>query len=208
MNKHIGLLLSLSFWILIAGCDDTKQGSNTQAKQLDNIARLYHSGKIDACLEEAELFVSSYPNNDAGWHLLSSAYLSKGKDSLVEVCARKALSLNPKNHIALLNVGILLDKQKKYEEAKIYYLKSIGSNPNLPQTYSNYVGNRLIVGDYQVAVIYGEKVVKMVNNIKDKGILCLSYHKAGMLAKRDSLYTELEKLGYQNVDDLKEIFNN
>ncbi|MDG1849275.1 MAG: tetratricopeptide repeat protein [Flavobacteriales bacterium] len=119
----------------------------------------------------------------------------------------KALFLNLNNNVALATKGILLDKQKKYEEAKKYYLKSIESDPNVAQTYSNYASNRLQVGDYNGAVQYGEKAVKLANNIKDKGVLCLSYHKIGMIKKRDSLYTELEKLRYRNLDDLKEIFN-
>lgn len=199
----------VSFTFLLAfGCINSpqKDKSNVEYAQLDTLATLYHRGKLKDLISKAKQFTNTYPLNDKGWHLLSSAYLSVGEDSLSELCAQKALAINPNNHVALTNMGILFDKKKKYKKAEEYYLRAIKSNPNIAQIYSNYAANRLYSGDYDLAVKYGEKAVEMAGNIKDKAILCLSYHKAGMFAKRDSLYTELKRLGYENIDKINEIF--
>lgn len=208
MRIHNQLIIFIIF-INIIGCENRSKNKedNLEQAQLDSIIALYHKGNFDECISRAKLFTVTYPSNDKGWHSLSSAYLDLGEDSLSELSAKKALSINPNNVVALTNMGILLDKKKRYSEAKEYYLKAIKLNPNIAQIYSNYASNRLYSNDYIEAIKYGEIAVKMADNIKDKGILCLSYHKAGMINKRDSIYKELEELNYKHLDDLYEIFN-
>ena len=68
--------------------------------------------------------------------------------------------------------------------------------------------NRVSVKDYPRAKQLGEKAVMLGNNIADKGILCLVYHKLGLLSKRDELIKELAYLQYTHLEKLKSIFKN
>ena len=191
-------------------CSNDKTGINTtqEKDQLDSLIIYYQKGNMSTCIEKGNSFVIKHSDNDIGWQVLGGAYLIQVQDSLAEICTKKAILLNPNNSAALTNYAILLDKREKHNEAEIYYKKAIKVSPAMAQAYSNYVGNRLITGDYKTAVICGEKAVALADNLKDKGVLCVAYHKAGMHVKRDSLYRELEKLNYTHLGDLKEIFNN
>lgn len=209
MNKKVAVLLFI-YLSLLCSCSDNEpkqhESINSQHKQLNILSKLYHNKKIDSCIKEAKEFTNKYPDNDTGWQLLSSAYLTKKKYSKSKLFAIKSLSINPKNHIALVNMGILLDKKKHYSKAKKYYDSSIKVQP-IPQAYSNYAGNRLYSGEYDISIKYAKKAIKMANKISDKGVLCLAYHKAGQKEKRDSLYNELKRLKYEHLSDLKQIFN-
>jgi tetratricopeptide (TPR) repeat protein len=203
------LFFYLAIFVLV-GCESkisSDEGviDREESLELAVMADLYHINEFDSCIKVGELFVENYPNNDMGWQLLSSAFLGKGEDSLSKYCVLKTLELNPKNHIGLLNYGILLDKIGKHVEASEFYEESLEINDSLYQTYSNYAGNRLLVGDYRAAVALGEKAVEIGDNIKDKGILCLSYHKIGDMKNRDVLFDELKKMNYENLESLREV---
>lgn len=138
-----------------------------------------------------------------GFHLLSSSYLGQSKDSLAAFFAGKALEVNPNNYIALTNMGILYDRKSEYEKATVFYEKSLKINDTLFQTYSNYLVNRIKVGDFTNAVKMGEKALEFGNHIWDKAHLCLSYHKVGDIEKRDSLLNTLKRLKFEKLTNLE-----
>ena len=209
LKKTIRILsINSCFLALIIGCGVDKQTKrNEEMLGLDSISQLYHSGQIDACIKQAGSFTSKYPNNDAGWHVLGSAHLLRNEDSLAYTFSRRSLNINSKNHIALLCLGILFDKEGETERAKQHYQESLESNPNIAQTYSHYASNRLFGEDYLEAIRLGSIAIEMADNINDKAILCASYHKAGLFIERDSLYHILKQLEYVGIEDLRELFN-
>lgn len=195
-------------WMLLFlfGCINSPENTKEDKEMLmlDSIATLYHNGDFEKSIELGKRFTVEYPSNDKGFHLLSSSYLAKDKDSLAEIYADKSLVINPDNHIALTNKGILLDRNAKYDEAAIYYERSLRANILLAQTYSNYMLNRIRVADYVYAVDLGERALKYENNIWDKANLCYAYHKIGIIPKRDSLLKELKDLGFEKLESLEE----
>lgn len=194
--------------IFIVGCNNYSEKTkyNKEIMTLDSIAVLYHSGDFDNSIKLSESFTINYPNNDKGWHLLSSANLGKNKDSLAQIYANKALEINRNNFVALTNLGIILDKQEKYNEAIIFYERSLKINDSFPQTYSNYMLNRLKVKDYDCALVMGENALRFGNHIWDKANLCFIYHKVGNISKRDSLLKELKKLKFEKMLSLENEF--
>ncbi|HRP90827.1 MAG TPA: hypothetical protein PKX92_12415 [Edaphocola sp.] len=170
---------------------------------LDSIATLYNDGDFENSTKLAKKFTIEYPNNDKGFHLLSSSYLGQSKDSLAAFFAGKALEVNPNNYIALTNMGILYDRKSEYEKATVFYEKSLKINDTLFQTYSNYLVNRIKVGDFTNAVKMGEKALEFGNHIWDKAHLCLSYHKVGDIEKRDSLLNTLKRLKFEKLTNLE-----
>lgn len=194
-------------WMLLFlfGCVNNPESTKEDEEilMLDSIATLYHNRDFEKSIELGKRFTVEYPNNDKGFHLLSSSYLAKSKDSLAEIYADKALLINPDNHIALTNKGILLDRKSEYNKAAVFYEKSLKINDTLSQTYSNYLVNRMKVGDYTNAVRMGEKSLKFGNHIWDKAHLCLSYHKTSNIVKRDSLLEELRVLNFEKLTSLE-----
>lgn len=195
------MVLSVAF----SACNSENYSAISENHELDSIAALYHSGNLDSCIMLALAFKEKNCENDKVLHLLSSAYLKMKNDSLAELFARKALEINEENHIALLNLGILLDKKGQSEAAVVYYEKSILADSTFVQTFSNFAGNRLLAGDFESAVTYGEKAVKLGGKIEDEGILCVSYHKNKDYFKRDSLYNLLESRGYKQLTAVNEL---
>jgi tetratricopeptide (TPR) repeat protein len=173
---------------------------------LGSIANYYHLKDFDKCIAQCKKFTVQYPRNDKCWHLLSSSYLAIEKDSLAEICANQSLKLNPKNPIALTNKGIILDKRHEPTKALIFYEQSLKINDSLFQTYSNYLINRIKAGDYNKAVVLGEKATKYGNNIWDKAHLCLCYHYIGDYKKRDSLFEVLRISKFTKLEGLKSKF--
>lgn len=210
MKKTSYLLLIYILTISLIRCeyDANTNRDDEESLLIDSMALLYQRNEIDKSIKLGEKFIIDYPRNDVGWSSLSSAYLAKGDDSIATKYSLNALIINPNNNVALCNYGILLDKKKKYEEAANYYERSLKSNNQIAQTYSNYALNRLMAGDFEKAVELGENAVILANNIKDKGILCLSYHRLGDSLRRDSLFQELKTLNYENLANLEELIYN
>lgn len=98
---------------------------------------------------------------------------------------------------------IFADRKLEHNKAILFYEKSLKVNDTLFQTYSNYLVNRMKVGDYIKAVEVGEKALKYGSHIWDKAHLCLSYHKIGVVAKRDSLLKELRELNFERLSSLE-----
>lgn len=102
----------------------------------------YFSGNY----EEALFFISNV-SEDA---MNSDTYVYKGysqlnlnliNESLSSY--NKSLTLNPHNAYALNDIGLLLQKQGKYEESLDYFNKSIAVNPDYPIVWNNK-GNSLL----------------------------------------------------------------
>lgn len=207
MNK-LKTVFSL-FLIAFLGCDVNESKSIKSESAglvlLDSLLIEFGNGDTLGSLEGMVQFVNDYPKADYGFAFLGTLYLALEKDSLALKNIQKALELNPKNHGALTNYGILLDRNSKYDEALQAYKRAIEINKNYAQAYSNLMGNRISSGDLVNALMYGEKAVLYGNNISDKGLLCAVYHKLGIYDKRDSLYSELKELNYINIKQLEEI---
>ena len=208
------LIIRITVWLLLffmISCDNPQNSvasnieNDASFEWLDSITNQFEEGNIEGSLRDAEAYTRLYPNADYGFNLLGTIYLAAEKDSLAKKTIEKALDLNPYNHGALTNYGIILDKIGKYIEAEKYYKKAIQIKPDFPQVYSNFMGNRIAVKEYEEARIYGEKSVSLLNANGDKGLLCAIYHKLGFYDKRDSLYQELQELKYENIKRLEEI---
>lgn len=203
-KSAIWVLITL-FSIISICCNSNYKSKHTDKYTLDSIAVLYHLGKLDSCIILAKDFNEKNPKSDKVLHLLSSAYLKRNEDSLAELYAMKALELNSRNHIALLNLGIICDKKKQNERAARYYEKSIFADSSFAQAFSNFAGNRLLVGDYVSAINYGEKAVKLGCRIEDEAILCVSYHKNNNFHKRDSIYRLLVIQEYKHLTSIESL---
>ena len=194
--------------LLLTGCDQA-YNENAEKEEFSRLEKLYTDGKFDSCLIQTEIFLAKYPKNDLAWSLFGGTYMTFRKDSLdslAGIYVEKALELNPDNYVALVNKAILLDKRKEYDKARGFYNQVLEIKPDYPQLYSNYVGNRLKVEDYKLAVKYGEIAVGLANQLQDKSVLCISYHFNKEYSKRDSLFGILETHDYIHLDELKHIF--
>jgi len=201
---------SIPILLFILSCSSNKSEtikSPVQTVQIDSIVHLYKAEEYVKCIELGTIMVSKFKEDDRVFHILSSSFLALGKDSMANIFVKKALELNPKNHVALTNKGIIFDKNREYDQAKEYYLSSLESNDTLPQTYSNFMLNRIRVGDFEAAVSLGEKALIYGGNIWDKANLCFAYHKIGNNKKRNLLWEDLRENEFSELESLEKVLN-
>jgi Tfp pilus assembly protein PilF len=211
MHKTVKLIV-FGFCSLFMACDinDNPQdledsGQSEKLLLLDSLTQLYKEGYGEKSLIGLKSYVERYPDETYAYSMLSTIYLAKNEDSLAKVSVKRALKLNKTNPSALLNRGILLNREGKFDSASFYFSEAIRVKPDYAQAYSNFMGNRIAVNDLAAAKKYGEKAVAYANQPGDKGVLCAVYHKLGLFSKRDSLYRELKHVGYQNLNSLEDV---
>jgi Tfp pilus assembly protein PilF len=91
---------------------------------LNNVASiLVRQGLNDEAICYAERAITSKPQYVPAHINLSIAYLQKNNRSEGESCLRRALAVEPTNRLALKNLGVLLEKQDRLEEAQSVYGK-------------------------------------------------------------------------------------
>ncbi|MBS9526003.1 hypothetical protein KI659_18430 [Litoribacter alkaliphilus] len=205
MGKIKFQYLGFLFFTLLACENKGLENSLREENLLDSLSNLYQQGDINLCVKLGEFFTKEYKENHQGYQLLSSAYLKNENDSLAILNAKKSLDINPLNPISLLNIAIVFDKRGDYESAFSYYEKSLLINENLYQTYSNYVGNRILSNDLRHALELSEKAVELGDYVGDKALLVYLYHEVKEFNKRDSLFEVLRKLDYVNLSDLEDV---
>ena len=201
-------LIALVFGIIsaLASCNNgPEEPLDIERKALDSLASLFEMGSHESCIEMGQLITSLYPDNPRSWQLFGACYLGIGQDSIADIMFDKVLKLNPDHSGALRNKAVILDRAGQFEKAEVYYLSAIEVNPNFTEAYSNFAGNRIRANDFNRAIEYGETAVELGNHLSDKAILCLSYHMAGRLKERDSVFEQLKLYKYENLSDLLEL---
>lgn len=197
-------IIALISLLTLAGC--SRLANNERARLL-KINSSFTSGQIDYALTEATKFVQDYPRSDQGWSLLGWIYLKKDNLSKAGESFDKALSINPRWDNAHVGKGSMYRKLGDNAKARESYLKAIEIVPNNAEAYSSLLVLELLEGDNKMAVAYGEKAWALrKDHATIAANLSVAYHYLGDHAKRDQFYKEAERLKYDNLENLKQIF--
>jgi Flp pilus assembly protein TadD len=203
MNRRaVIVLISL---IGLAGCTALHKANETA--RLQKIDRSFTRGEIDYALTEARKFVQEYPRSHQGWNLLGWIYLKKDDLRNAEESFDKALSIDPKWDNAHVGKGAMYRKLGDNAKARESYLKAISLAPDNAEAYASLLVIELLERNNKTAVTYGEKAWALR---KDSGQiaanLSVAYHYVGDYSKRDQYYREAMRLGYSDLEKLRNIF--
>lgn len=200
------LIIALISALTVAGCSILGKKANERTR-LQKIDRIFNSGEIDRALTEATKFVQAYPRSDQGWGLLGWIYLKKDDLTKAEECFDKALSLNPRWDNAHVGKGAMYRKLGDNAKARASYLKAISIVPNNAEAYGSLLVIELLEGNNESAIAYGEKAWALrKDSASIAANLSVAYHYAGDYSKRDKYYRAAERLGYYELEKLKDIF--
>lgn len=198
-------IIALTSLIALAGC--TALNKANESVRLQKIDRSFTRGEIDYALTEATKFVQDYPRSHQGWNLLGWIYLKKDDLRNAEECFDKALSINSRWDNAHVGKGAMYRKLGDNAKARESYLKAISMAPDNAEAYSSLLVIELLEGNNKTAVTYGEKAWALR---KDSGQiaanLSVAYHYVGDYSKRDQYYREAMRLGYNDLEKLRNIF--
>ncbi len=198
-------IIALISLLTLAGC--SRLGKANERARLLKINSSFTKGEVDYALTEARKFVQEYPRSDQGWSLLGWIYLKKDDLTNAEECFDKALSINPRWDNAHVGKGAMYRKLGDNAKARESYLKAIDIVPNNAEAYGSLLVIELLEGNNKMAVAYGEKAWALRKDYATIAAnLSVAYHYVGDHSKRDQFYREAERLKYDNLENLREIF--
>jgi tetratricopeptide (TPR) repeat protein len=94
-------------------------------------------GDTTAWIETLKRGVEKYPQDDYFFANLIDYYGSNNKYNEALEFADGMLAKDPKNYYYLFIKGFLYHSMKRYNDALVYYKRSIEANPNYAEAYSN-----------------------------------------------------------------------
>jgi Flp pilus assembly protein TadD len=182
--------------------------SDRNKTELDRIAQMYRNGQVDTALLEINTYVDTYPQDDLAWTIKGTLLEKKDRDQEAKDAYEQALALHPENFQATIGLGVMYRKEGDYETAMACYRKALALKPGYAQAYSSMAVIELKRNHDKQALEYAKQGYEEDN--EDPVIaanLAIMYHYNGMLEERDT-YTEIaEKLGYQNIETLYQIYS-
>ena len=208
MNTTVNrLLLSLIACLVLAGCDQLRIPPSEDVSRLESIDRKFEQEDFDHVISETTKYVQEYPRSFKGWNLLGWAYVKSGELDKAEECFDKTLSINPRWDNAHVGKGAIYREKGDLKNARKSYLQAIRIVPENAEAFGSLLVIELLEENDEKAVEYGEKAWALRKDLATiPANLAVAYHYLGDHAKRDQYYEEAEKLGYNGLQTLKDIF--
>jgi tetratricopeptide (TPR) repeat protein len=181
--------------------------SRQSASEFDAIADLRLSDP-DSATRALERYVAKNPRHDLAWTILGHAYLDVDETEKAATAYERALAINPRRAEALTGMGLVRRREGRYDESLAFYEKAVAANPEYAQAHSSIAADALRRGDDAKALSYARSAFALDST--DAVIaanLALAYHYNGILPMRDSMTNVAERLGYQNMDALSQIYS-
>lgn len=176
-------------------------------KWLIQIDREFQKGKFEEVADETKAYLNEYPNSYKGLSLQGWTYIKLNELEKAENCFDKAIRENENCDNAYVGKGVVYRKKGDLKKARDYYHKAIGILPSNPEAFSSLLVIEVMEESYEKAVEYGSKAWSLRKD--DPTIpanLAVAYHYLGDIEKRDSFYNHAQRLGYYNLNKLKELF--
>lgn len=197
------LVLVLFLGAIMLGCS----GSEDTTKLME-IDRLMNGGQYAPAVQKSEKYVQDYPESYKGWTILGWSYLKNNQTQKAEECFDKAISINDKWDNSYVGKGVLYRQQGKLDLARESYLKATTLLPDNAEAFSSLVVIELMEGNDQKAVEYGEKAWVLRKDLPSiPANLAIAYHYLGDTAKRDEFYQHASRLGYHNLQAVRDVFS-
>jgi Flp pilus assembly protein TadD len=188
---------------LLHGCT----GSDDNARLVE-INRQIIAGQYASAVQSAEKYVAGYPDSYKGYSVLGWAYLKNDQPEKAEASFDRAISINENWDNAYVGKGVLFRQQGKLDLARQSYLKATSLVPDNAEAFSSLVVIELIEGNNAKAVEYGERAWALRKDYPSiPANLAIAYHYLGNMQKRDEFYQHAQRLGYHDLQAVKDIFS-
>jgi len=105
--------------------------------QINAVAELYTSGKLDEAIAEIKSLNKDYPNVPLLFNILGACYQAKGLLIDSAQMFETATKIKPDYAEAHFNLGVVLKASGKIKEAIECYKKAIYLVPNYPAAHNN-----------------------------------------------------------------------
>ncbi len=220
------LLLSLSFAFLLAcggsGSDGPALSSEGEA-QFESIKDTYRARNFEEAGQQLDAFLKENPEHVIGWVLLGNSRREEGLSLSAKEAYNKAIELDPLRFEAFMGLGVLARRQaaeaaRQGDEAEVKvqlraakqnYERALSIEPFHAESLSSMAMLLLDLNEEEEALRQAEKAWEITK--RDATIaanLAVAYHRNDMTEKRDEMRGHAERLGYQGLDRLDQLFAN
>ena len=123
------------------------------------------SPEANALMDEAiscyQATIEILPQHALSWNNLGHLHMYRNRIQEAEIAIRRALKYDPDMPDALINLGIIYQKQMKTTQAIETTEKSIARNPNNASAYNNLATYCTMLGETEEALKWAEKAVQL-----------------------------------------------
>jgi len=143
----------------LATADDTASQAESDRKLANQL--------IEQSITQAKIAVTLNPQGVYGWENLATVYqtlmpVAKGADAWAESAYIKAISLDPNNPLLYINLGSVLVREQKYDDAITVFNKALALRSTYPNAYYNLANAQRLKGDIVGAIASLTKVMDFV----------------------------------------------
>lgn len=180
----------------------------TVASELDEIAQIHLNGDSPKALVRLEGYLKKHPKDVMAWTIKGNILEQIDDDDAAEAAYLSALAINPKAFEAICSMGILRRKRGDYDGAIRYYRRAIEINPDYAQAYSSMAVIEIRRGNDPEALRLAQ--IGYTKDQEDPVIaanLAIACHYSGKMDLRDKYTRIAEKLGYQRMETLAQIYS-
>lgn len=111
-------------------------------QQIAALEHLFNAGRFSEAESQAQALVQRDPKAGQGWHILAMARLAQSNYQAALEPLRRALKLKPEVAELHYNLGYVLERLDRPEEAVAAYRRAVQIKPNLAEAHNN-LGNVL-----------------------------------------------------------------
>jgi tetratricopeptide (TPR) repeat protein len=109
---------------------------------IDQLINLYHQGKLEVVVEQAQNLAAQYSDSAVLWNLTGTSAAQIGQLDLAIIAFQRVLDIKPNTPEACSNMGNVFADQGRLEEAIEAYKKALALKPDYAEAYNN-MGNAL-----------------------------------------------------------------
>jgi len=165
----------------------------------------YQSGNFNEAIKLALLLTKKFPNHSFAWKALALSYEKTGKITKSLAANQKAKEINPQDADVHNNLGNVLKKLEKFDEAKDSYKQAILLRQNFSEAYYNLGDLLNMLGRFEEAEKNYNQAIKFKPNFAE------AFNNLANLLKELRRFEEAEKNYNQAIKfkpNFAEAFNN
>ena len=127
----------------------------------------YQSGNFNEAIKLALLLTKKFPNHSFAWKALALSYEKTGKITKSLAANQKAKEINPQDADVHNNLGNVLKKLEKFDEAKDSYRQAILLRQNFSEAYYNLGDLLNMLGRFEEAEKNYNQAIKFKPNFAE-----------------------------------------
>ena len=141
---------------------------NTPSKEQELILlKYYQSGNLNETIKLALSLTKNFPNHSFAWKALALSYVKTGKILKSLDANQKAKEINPQDAEVHNNLGNVLEKLEKFDEAQNNYRQAILLEQNYTEAYYNLANLLNKLGRFDEAEINYIQAIKLKPNFAE-----------------------------------------